>query len=91
MRQHTVTLQSLLAVTVLALPELTLQKKSFAELGPLVPESLLKRAVGGSGTLQTVPYSVLTWSTGGAYYANGKNLSLSSRSHHEPANILSCK
>lgn len=91
MWHHTVTIQSLLAVSVLALPELTLQKKSFAELGPLVPESLLKRAVGGSGTLQTVPYSVLTWSTGGAYYANGKSFFLSLRSHDESANTVCCK
>lgn len=53
-----------------ALPELAMQKKPFSELGSF-PARSLRREVSGSGVLETNPYLLLAWSSGGAYYVNG--------------------
>lgn len=68
--RHTVALAQLLLLgAASALPELSIQKKSHAALGDALPARLRKRA----GTDTTNIFSILTWSLGGAYYANGES------------------
>jgi len=65
----------LLSSAVHALPELAITKKRHADVNLA---RLRKRQnegnTGGThgGTVGTNVYDVLTWSTGGAYYANGE-------------------
>jgi hypothetical protein len=56
----------LFSAAVTALPELAITKHRAAD----VTAARLRRRDGG--TVQTNVYDVLTWSTGGAYYANGE-------------------
>jgi hypothetical protein len=53
---------------VQGLPEISIAKHRTAGVTPV---RLRKRQDGG-GTVETNTYDVLTWSTGGAYYANGE-------------------
>ena len=53
---------------VSALPEVSIAKHRDAGVNP----ARLKRRQDGGGTVETNTYDVLTWSTGGAYYANGE-------------------
>jgi len=58
------------AAAVHALPEVAITKHRHADFNPA---RLSKRQNGDSGgTVSTNTYDVLTWSTGGAYYANGE-------------------
>lgn len=58
------------AAAVHALPEIAITKHRHADVNPA---RLSKRQTGDSGgTVETNTYDVLTWSTGGAYYANGE-------------------
>jgi hypothetical protein len=60
----------LLSAAVNALPEVSITKHRHADFNPAL---LSKRQNGDSGgTVETNTYDVLTWSTGGAYYANGE-------------------
>jgi hypothetical protein len=60
----------LLSCAVNALPEVAITKHRHADFNPAL---LSKRQNGDSGgTVETNTYDVLTWSTGGAYYANGE-------------------
>jgi DTW domain-containing protein YfiP len=57
-----------------ALPEVSITKHRHADVNPA---RLRRRQTGDTGgTVETNTYDVLTWSTGGAYYANGKLLRL---------------
>jgi hypothetical protein len=61
----------LLSSAVSALPEITIAKHRHADFNPA---RLRRRQNGDSGgTVETNTYDVLTWSTGGAYYANGES------------------
>jgi hypothetical protein len=61
----------LLSGAVTALPEITIAKHRHADFNPA---RLRRRQNGDSGgTVETNIYDVLTWSTGGAYYANGES------------------
>jgi hypothetical protein len=61
----------LLSGAVSALPEITIAKHRHADFNPA---RLRRRQNGDSGgTVETNTYDVLTWSTGGAYYANGES------------------
>jgi hypothetical protein len=51
-----------------ALPEVAIAKHRNSGITP----ARLKRRQDDGGTVETNTYDVLTWSTGGAYYANGK-------------------
>jgi len=51
-----------------ALPEIAIAKHRHAGSNPV----RLKRRQDDGGTVETNTYDVLTWSTGGAYYANGE-------------------
>lgn len=53
-----------------ALPEIAITKHRHADVNP----ARLKRRQNGDsgGTVETNTFDVLTWSTGGAYYANGE-------------------
>lgn len=66
------TIQALLscAATAHALPEIAIAKHRHADVNP----ARLKRRQDSDtgGTVETNVYDVLTWSTGGAYYANGE-------------------
>lgn len=69
------------AVAVHALPEVAITKRRHADVNPA---RLSKRQNGDSGgTVDTNTYDVLTWSTGGAYYANGEFLQRLSDSFDE--------
>lgn len=58
------------AAAVHALPEVAITKHRHADFNPA---RLSRRQNGDSGgTVETNTYDVLTWSTGGAYYANGE-------------------
>ena len=58
------------SAAVLALPEVAITKHRHADFNPAL---LSKRQNDDSGgTVETNTYDVLTWSTGGAYYANGE-------------------
>lgn len=63
----------LLAVSAAALPEIFVSKRDRHTNGAT---SHFARGVGidrrAGGTLTTNVYDVLSWSIGGAYYANGK-------------------
>ena len=61
----------LLAGAVHALPEIAITKHRHADFNP----ARLRRRQDSGGTVETNTYDVLTWSTGGAYYANGESLS----------------
>jgi hypothetical protein len=50
------------------LPEISIAKHKNSGVTP----ARLKRRQDGGGTVETNTYDVLTWSTGGAYYANGE-------------------
>jgi len=65
-------LLSLSSAVVHALPEVAITKHRHADVNP---DRLNKRQNSDSGgTVETNTYDVLTWSTGGAYYANGESL-----------------
>jgi hypothetical protein len=60
------------SAAVHALPEIAITKRRHADVNPA---RLNKRQNSDSGgTVETNTYDVLTWSTGGAYYANGESL-----------------
>ena len=65
----------LVSSAVHALPELAISKKRHADVNAA---RLTRRQNNGNtggthgGTVGTNVYDVLTWSTGGAYYANGE-------------------
>lgn len=59
------------------LPEIAIVKHRHADVNP----ARLKRRQNtdeNGGTVETNTYDVLTWSTGGAYYANGECLWIAS-------------
>lgn len=69
------------AAAVHALPEVSITKHRHADVNPA---RLSRRQNGDSGgTVETNTYDVLTWSTGGAYYANGESLRCLSGFCHE--------
>jgi hypothetical protein len=60
------------AAAVHALPEVAITKHRHADVNPA---KLSRRQTGDNGgTVETDTYDVLTWSTGGAYYANGESM-----------------
>lgn len=69
------------AAAVHALPEVAITKHRHADYNPA---RLSRRQTGESGgTVETNTYDVLTWSTGGAYYANGEFMQCFSDCFHE--------
>ena len=68
--------QLLLASTAVhALPEIAIAKRRHADVNAARLRKRQTEGNGGSthgGTVGTNVYDVLTWSTGGAYYANGE-------------------
>ncbi|KAK0258596.1 hypothetical protein LTR91_009626 [Friedmanniomyces endolithicus] len=60
---------ALLATTAHALPELFIAKRDAALQASPLARGLVKRS-SGSGTVQTNVFDILTYSDGGAYYAN---------------------
>jgi hypothetical protein len=65
MTRHALTTALLFGAATAALPELAISKHKSVGLNPA---RLRRRA----GTVGTDVYDVLTWSSGGAYYANGE-------------------
>lgn len=59
-----------LASTAQALPEVAITKHRHADFNPARLQKRQDSDTGG--TVETNTYDVLTWSTGGAYYANGE-------------------
>lgn len=59
----------LLAASVHALPELSITKRDAKGAASHVARGLVKR----QGTVETNIFDILTYSTGGAYYANGED------------------
>jgi hypothetical protein len=64
MRSTSIACEFLLASTAYALPEISIAKRHKHGAKPV----LKKR----QGTLETTVYDILTYSTGGAYYANSR-------------------
>ena len=60
------------------MPELSVVKRDANLAASHVARGLVKRA----GTVTTNVFDVLTWSSGGAYYANGGYRSVAARPHH---------
>jgi hypothetical protein len=58
----------LLNTAVHGLPEIAIAKHRHADFNP----ARLRKRQDDGGTVETNTYDVLTWSTGGAYYANGE-------------------
>jgi hypothetical protein len=62
----------LFSAAVQALPEIAISKHRHADVNPA---RLRRRQNADSGgTVETNSYDILTWSAGGAYYANGESL-----------------
>lgn len=61
------------ATTVSALPEVAITKRD-EELKASERARWVEKRADGDGTLETNVFDVATWSTGGAYYANGKSI-----------------
>jgi hypothetical protein len=76
----TLLLAATTATAVHALPELSISKRDAQLQRSAVAKGVLKRDSNSGGTVETNVYDVLTWSTGGAYYANGKCFCALSRS-----------
>lgn len=59
--------------TVSALPEIAITKRDGELKASERAHGVVKRA-DGDGTVETNVFDVATWSTGGAYYANGESV-----------------
>lgn len=59
--------------TVSALPEIAITKRDGELKASERAHGVVKRA-DGDGTVETNVFDVATWSTGGAYYANGEQI-----------------